>query len=79
MGCAVFILCLLQFHSEYLYYIVLFHAIMYYLYLYYIVYYIKSYCACKMSTSGIKIAPLVPAEEVPHGKDQDWLMEYAGE
>ena len=32
-----------------------------------------------MSISGIKIAPLVPVEEVPHGKSQDWLMEYAGE
>ena len=32
-----------------------------------------------MSTSGIKISPLVPAEEVPHGRHQDWLSEYAGE
>ena len=34
---------------------------------------------CAMSTSGVKISPLVPAEEVPHGRHQDWLMEYAGE
>ena len=32
-----------------------------------------------MSTSGIKICPLVPAEEVPHGRHQDWLLEYVGE
>ena len=34
---------------------------------------------CKISNSGIEIAPLVPAEEAPHGKCQDWLTEYAGE
>ena len=32
-----------------------------------------------MLTSGIKISLLVPAEEVPHGRHQDWLSEYAGE
>ena len=32
-----------------------------------------------MLARGIKIAPLVPDEEVPHGKHQDWLTEYAGE
>ena len=32
-----------------------------------------------ISTSGIKISLLVPAEEVPHGRCQDWLLEYAGE
>ena len=32
-----------------------------------------------MSTSGIKISPLVPTEEIPHGRCQDWLSEYAGE
>ena len=32
-----------------------------------------------MLTSGIKISWLVPAEEVPHGRHQDWLLEYAGE
>ena len=26
-----------------------------------------------------KISLLVPAEEVPHGRHQDWLLEYAGE
>ena len=30
-------------------------------------------------TSGIKISFLVSAEEVPHGRHQDWLLEYAGE
>ena len=34
---------------------------------------------CAMLTSGIKLSLLVPAEEVPHGRCQDWLLEYAGE
>ena len=34
---------------------------------------------CTMSTRGIKISPLVPAEEVPHDRHQDWLLKYAGE
>ena len=32
-----------------------------------------------MLTSGVKISPLVPVEEVPHGRHQDWLLKYAGE
>ena len=32
-----------------------------------------------MLTSGIKISPLVPAEVIPHGRHQDWLLEYTGE
>ena len=62
-------LCLLQFHSELLFYIVLL----------YILCVMSSPAEFTVSISGIKISLLVPAEEIPHGRHQDWLSEYAGE
>ena len=62
-------LCLLQFPSEFLFYIVLLCILCV----------MSSPAEFTMSTSGIKISLLVPAEEIPHGRHQDWLSEYAGE
>ena len=71
-------LCLLQFHSEFLFSIVLL-CILYAVCICIISCIMSSPAEFAMSTSGIKISPLVPAEEIPHGRHQDWLLEYAGE
>ena len=79
----MFMLCLLQFHCEHLFYIVLLCILCHWL--------LCVICICiiscimsspaefAMSTSGIKISPLMPTEEIPHGRHQDRLSKYAGE